>query len=212
MLFNKTQAFEKCIRERLYTLGYDRIKWNNSELYTLSHKEYNEEDIKETLFFLYSHGNQGCLEVNPSVGICFEAIERVKYRLLRLDVKKKYIPIPTIGKNLFCIIPSGDYGRWSFSEPHQIQTICDGIINEINTFGHYWYNKYGTLENLKEGLENVDNKDFDLYDKKINLPVIYLVEGNKQKGIDYINMLSTLNSKAYVEPYEQRFVQNYYAI
>jgi len=207
-MISKRKVFEKQMQDKLLSIGYKHTRWNRELLYYL----IRTDEIKETIYFMFSHGYQGNTEINTVTGVCYDSIENTKRILLELENIKQPLSIPTIKENIFIRIPKGEYGRWTLSDIDNIPTVCDGIISEINEYGHYFYSKYGKIDNLRIGLENTNNTDFCWDDRKFNLPIIYYLTGQKDKGFRFINDMLSSSKKAYADAYEQRFINNYFKL
>lgn len=215
MKSEKLATFENEVQKLLLSMGYSKSKWYGG-LHLFS-KKINT-NIYEVLLFSYTNYMiPGCSSVDCKAGVCFDEIERVKYELFEICSMKqmrasRYVQNPTIRHDVDYHMPLEErYNsfRWSIYTAEDAPFVANGIVKEFDKYGHYLSDRYRTWESLLKGLEDTNNKDFDIFDRKYNLPVMYYLLGDKKRGLEYITSLQKDNPKCYSDFPGPVFIKNY---
>lgn len=91
------------------------------------------------------------LEINPVVGVRYEAVERLVAELCRTRYKQ-YIP-PTASIHLGYLTPERRYRPWLFSSDAAVGRLARDMVDAIVAYGLPFMKRNAMMENLAELLE-----------------------------------------------------------
>ncbi|MCK9155478.1 MAG: hypothetical protein M0P12_05130 [Paludibacteraceae bacterium] len=126
-------------------------------------------------YMVASRQEVGHVYVSPDIGI-------LRHDIGRIYEKYKGYPITaTVCTSLGYIMPCKKWYEFDFVENDDNVGVLEEIKNNIITHGYVFCKNLETLDEI-ENYYSLNTGSFEIY----YLPIIYYLQGNKEKGIEYI--------------------------
>lgn len=149
--------------------------------------------------------------VNTFVGVQHELVEQYYQILTNTKLTSPYSLLSVNTGYLY----SSLFKEWPFYDFSDIDGICEEMFEEIMEYGIPFYEQYSHLNRLIEVYETREyevfngkkmyiNKDVQLY----TLPILYLVNGEKQKGEEFIERIQK-SGEYFISDFQKEFFANY---
>ena len=113
----------------------------------------------------------------------------------------------------FCVINTGylqpmnsskGWFRLQDKDERQQNIVCDDIIEDLRYYGEAFFNRVSNIESLIGMYEKLENTEVTF----VYTPLLYMINGEKEKGIDYMKL--SLEEDWFKNSKEmQRFFRNY---
>ena len=120
--------------------------------------------------------------VYVTIAIRHQPIEKL-YQVLTNNTQA---PFWLTSHNIGYLEPYGRYRCWYFSDSIEIPSVCEEIITEIKQYAYPFFREYEDIEKLIEVFEGRDKFTINYAQRFITLPLLYLYNGQKDKGLDFL--------------------------
>lgn len=143
----------------------------------------NYTNIQNALYFTYlQNKKEQKINLNVTIFISLIDIETIKKHLL--EVNKTDFTY-TLSQNLSFLMSDKKYIEWSFDKTN-CDILLENLKNCILSYAQPYFERLNSSDKIISGIENrterLLNKDFNFY-----MPIIYLIKGQLDKGIDFIS-------------------------
>jgi hypothetical protein len=102
--------------------------------------------------------------------------------------------------------PEYKFKDWFFKDNTNLDGKMDEIFKEIRLYAYPFYTEFENVERLIEAFEKRElliGRDYQFY----MLPLLYMVVGQKEKGIDFLN--NGLQPDFRVNEFMQKYIERY---
>lgn len=169
-------------------------------------RESSHDDVFHDLLnfgqYTYSSGRG----IDVAVGIRHIIIERLYVQLTDHREGKAILPIPIFMAQLGYLEPEYKFKDWFFKDNTNLDGKMDEIFKEIRLYAYPFYTEFENVERLIEAFEKRElliGRDYQFY----MLPLLYMVVGQKEKGIDFLN--NGLQPDFRVNEFMQKYIERY---
>ena len=147
-----------------------------------------------------------CRTETVTLGVCNDEIERLLGILHgQTERFKKTIRFSVYKTNIGYCMPECKYRVWNIDENasrEDIEKTCDTIFDELDTYLPILLDRMCNLSRIKEY-----TLQQNYMEQLLVMPIIYMMEGNKQKGVSLINEIIELGASDI--HYHADFIKNY---
>jgi len=186
-----TVDFEKRIAELMKSISYKKRKYSFIK------------QIDENIFGIIGFGSvsyqiRGTVFVHPTVGIYNKAVDDIFHQLTNLKGDGYYQPV--INTSFGYLTPQNEYKEWLVNDDN-IDSVNLELIDVIKLYGLPFIEKYKDPEIL---MKCVADKKYILSENRdYILPILYYLNGDKHKGLQYIeDNINQSNNPVYSKYYE----------
>ncbi len=171
-------------KELLDLIGVELLKIGLKKKNRIDYyKELNEKILGTVGFGISTYGRKDLICLNPVIGILYKDIGHLMEKTIGFNSFKYFLP--TISTPLGYLLPERYYKEWEFEEGKDNTSIITDMVNQISSKGFSFFEGKASL---KELIQEVEKGDFILKVTQIyTLPLLYYCNGEKKKGIDFIN-------------------------
>lgn len=192
------------IKRRAVEAGF---KLRGSWYYRKSKYEYFQD-----LIGFGFNGHSGYKAVSSFIGVQHELVEQYFQTLTNT---KQTNPYSLLSVNTG-YLSSSLFKEWPYDDFSEIDGVCDEMFEEIMGYGTHFYEQYSHLDRLIKVYETREyevfngkkmyiNKDVQLY----TLPLLYLVNGEKQKGEEFIEVIQK-SGEYFIGDFQKEYFANYF--
>jgi hypothetical protein len=128
------------------------------------------------------------LFVNPVLGIYYKEVEDLFFEL----TKNKSHFQSSVSTPLGYLTTASKYLEWEFNEYMEFQTTCNDLLETIKSYGLPYVNRLKDWTQFIKEFE--DSKYTAGFIKDYKLPIIYYLNGEKSKGLEFIEQKIKQNS------------------
>jgi len=194
MLRELKKDVENKVKNLCYKLGYE-----------YKNNFFVKEDfpnIKNALYFTYLQDKKATkVSLNVTVLISLADLEIIKTQLL--DVNSKTFTF-TLSQNLSFLMSDKNYFEWAFDGTND-GGMLENLKKCISSFAQPYFDKLNSYDKIISSIENrterLLNKDFNFY-----MPIIYLLKGQFDKGIDFITtVINEMTRTASIEDLQKQY-------
>ena len=193
------KMIDPVIKEKCSELGFEKKK----HLYAKS----LTDDAWGLLYFSCAT-YPGYREIGVHVMITFKSVEKLNCLLWNIPFGKWGYWV--VSNNIGYLGPEAWYKEWEFKEDcdmYDIHRIVNKMFKYIKKYALPFYDKMADIKAVIDLYEH-NSRLIDRQRGKLTiLPLLYLMEGEKQKGVDAIN--EVVNNGYRLSNEEQMFIDNY---
>ena len=191
------QGISFSLTERCRGIGFVK----KSNWYIRNSCNVGYKDLLSFSFYNY----KSSLALSCFSGICNSQVDEL-YKTMTGN--RTNAPIPLICINLGYIEPYGRFKDWLVQENNNYKIIEENIFREIQEYTTPFYKEYSDVERLLLSFEKME-LNIDKEQQFFMLPLLYLITGQKQRGIAFMNNL--LSSRFVLDDYKKNYMSNYFS-
>lgn len=160
---------------------------------TVFYKELNEKILGTVSFGISNYGRSDIISLNPVIGVMSKDVENLMEKTTGLNTLKDFMP--TISTPLGYLLLEKSYKEWEFEKGKDNAQIVAEMVGKITTNGFSFFKGRDTLKGV---ILEVEKDNFILQPSKLyKLPLLYYCNGEKEKGLDFINRNMTPDNTPY---------------
>lgn len=144
-------------------------------------------------FGISTYGKSSSIFLNPVIGILCMEVETLMEKTKGYNSLKYFQP--TISTPLGYLLPEKTYKEWEFEKGKNNTSIVADMVDKISTNGFSFFSGRDTLKGV---ILEVEKDNFILQPSKLyKLPLLYYCNGEKEKGLNFINRNLTPDNTPY---------------